>query len=320
MAKAGCCAPSRAAAAQSATARNAAVTTAAPAVAADNATHLRNCRPVPGGMALMGTDAPQILSDSEGPMIRKRVRDMWIEASAISVGQFRRFVAATGHRTLAERLGWSFVFYTHLANKGEGTLGVEGLEWWRRIDGANWARPTGPDGADAHDDLPATHVAWEDARAFAAWAGGRLPREIEWEHAARGGLGDARYPWGNEEPSDAGPHRLNIWQGDFPTFDTGADGYTGPAPVKAFPPNGYGLYQMVGNVWEWTAEPFRLRGASRQARQLNIAVRGQKLLKGGSFMCHRSYCYRYRIAARTGNTPDSTSGHTGFRIVYDRAP
>lgn len=168
--------------------------------------------------------------------------------------------------------------------------------------------------------MPVTHVAWEDARAFAEWAGGRLPREAEWEHAARGGLGDVRFPWGDEEPTDGNVHLANIWQGDFPHKDTGADGYAGPAPVMAFEPNGYGLHQMAGNVWEWTAEPFRVRGASAAARRINAASKGRKLLKGGSFLCHRSYCYRYRIAARTGNTPDSTTGHMGFRVVYDRAP
>ncbi len=309
MGKAGCCAPS-----------GGGVALEAPSISANPDGHLRNCRPVRGGHALVGTDTPQIAPDGEGPLVRKKVRDLWVEAGAISVGQFRRFVAATGYRTLAERLGWSYVFFSHLPDNGEGTLGVEGLEWWRRIDGACWAWPTGLDGPPAEDDLPVTHVAWQDARDFATWAGGRLPKEAEWEHAARGGLGDVRYPWGDEEPADDNAHLLNIWQGQFPTLDTGADGYTGPAPVTAFAPNGYGLHQMVGNVWEWTAEPFRVRGASREARQINAAAKGRKLLKGGSFLCHRSYCYRYRIAARTGNTPDSTSGHTGFRVVYDRAP
>ena len=310
MGKASCCAPSG----------GGNVVLAAPRIAANPEDHLRNCRPVPAGLAYLGTNMPQIPQDGEGPLARKKIRQLWVEAGAISVGQFRRFVSATGYRTVADRFGWSFVFYSHLPNRGEGTLGVEGLEWWRRIDGATWARPTGQDGPEAQDDLPATHLAWQDARAFAAWAGGRLPKEAEWEHAARGGLGDVRYPWGDEEPTDENAHLLNIWQGHFPTLDTGADDYTGPAPVMAFRPNGYGLHQMVGNVWEWTAEPFRVRGASREARQINAASKGQKLLKGGSFLCHRSYCYRYRIAARTGNTPDSTSGHTGFRVVYDRGP
>ncbi|WP_050524606.1 formylglycine-generating enzyme family protein [Pseudorhodobacter wandonensis] len=310
MGKIGCCAPSRG--------RSAGL--AAPFLAANSGVHLRNCVPVPGGVALVGTDRPQIIADGEGPLIRKRLRDLWWEKGATSVAQFRQFVAATGYRTVAERWGWSFVFYSHLPDNGEGSLGIEGLEWWRRIDGAHWARPTGPQGMDAQDALPVTHVSWQDACAFATWAEGRLPKEAEWEHAARGGLGDVPFPWGDDEPSDENAHLVNIWQGRFPNCDTGADGFTAPAPVLVFEPNGYGLHQMVGNVWEWTAEPFVVRGASRAARQLNAKAKGQKLLKGGSFLCHRSYCYRYRIAARTGNTPDSTSGHTGFRVVYDRAP
>ena len=292
---------------------------AAPPVA-EPGKHLRNCVAVPGGVALLGTMRPMIEGDVEGPAIHKRVKDLWWEAGAISVGQFRRFVAATGHVTVAERLGWSFVFHSHVPGGVKGTLGVAGLEWWRRIDGADWAHPTGPEGEAPAEDLPVTHVAWQDARAFASWAGGRLPREVEWEHAARGGLGDVRFPWGDDEPGEEGEHRLNIWQGRFPSQDTGADGHTGPAPVMAFAPNGYGLHQMVGNVWEWTAEPFRVRSASSAGRRINAEARGRKLLKGGSFLCHRSYCYRYRIAARTGNTPDSTSGHTGFRVVYDAPP
>ncbi|WP_323772081.1 formylglycine-generating enzyme family protein [Antarctobacter sp.] len=311
MSEGGCCVPSGAGQ-DSVLAR--------PDIPPDPKAHLRNCVHVPGGTALLGTDQPWIAQDFEGPLTRKTVPDLWWEAGAISVAQFRRFVAATGYRSVAEQLGWSFVFHTHVPGGAEHTLGVEGLEWWRRIDGATWAQPAGPDGPAAQDDLPVTHVAWEDARAFASWAGGRLPKEVEWEHAARGGLGDVPFPWGVDEPTDENAHRLNIWQGHFPTHDTGADGYTGPAPVLAFQPNGHGLHQMVGNVWEWTAEPFRARSVSSAARQINAAAKGKKLLKGGSFLCHRSYCYRYRIAARTGNTPDSTSGHTGFRVVYSRAP
>lgn len=275
---------------------------------------------MPGGAALLGTDAPLISEDCEGPLVKKRVRHLWWERGAISIGQFKAFVQATGYVTVAEQFGWTFVFHTHLPGGAVGTLGIDGLEWWRRIDGANWAYPVGPDGPEAHADMPATHIAHTDATAFASWAGGRLPKEAEWEHAARGGLEDVRYPWGDAEPDDTGFQPCNIWQGEFPSHDTGADGYAGPAPVISFDPNGYGLYQMVGNVWEWTADPFRVRSSTKAARALNAQARGQRLLKGGSFLCHRSYCHRYRIAARSGNTPESTSAHTGFRIVYDRAP
>lgn len=275
---------------------------------------------MPGGTALLGTSAPLIDPDGEGPIMEKRVRPLWWERGVISIGQYRRFVLETGYKTLAERFGWSFVFFSHVPNGPEGTLGVDGLEWWRKIDGATWAHPQGPDGPDGEDDMPAVHIAHPDAAAFAKWAGGRLPREVEWEHAARGGQGDVRYPWGDDEPDDTSFLPCNIWQGNFPTTDTAADGFAGPAPVTSFAPNGYGLHQMVGNVWEWTADPFRVRSNARAAQAVNKKARGQRLLKGGSFLCHRSYCHRYRIAARTGNTPDSTSAHTGFRIVYERAP
>jgi len=258
-----------------------------------------------------------ILGDCEGPPILRRTRDLWWERGAISVGQFKAFAQATGYTTLAEREGWSFVFHTHVPGGSEGTLGVEGLEWWRKIDGANWNQPLGPLGLKSEEDLPVVHIAHEDAKIFAKWAGGRLPHETEWEHAARGGLGDVRYPWGDKEPNDSDFFPCNIWQGQFPKSDTGADGYSGPAPVISFQANGFGLYNMVGNVWEWSADPFRLRSNSKAAKQINAQAANQRLLKGGSFLCHESYCHRYRIAARTGNTRDSTSSHTGFRVVYD---
>lgn len=315
MAEKGCCTPSAPQGGGPATLCN---------VAADltgtTGRHRRDCVPVPGGKAQLGTARPLIAADGEGNPQRRTIRPLWWERGATSVAQFREFVAATGYVTIAERLGWSFVFHSHVPGGAEGTLGVEGLEWWRRIDGASWHHPCGPGGAQAKDEMPATHLGHEDATAFAAWAGGRLPREIEWEHAARGGLGDVHYPWGDRHPDDDDFQPCNIWQGRFPTHDTGADGWAGPAPVLSFAPNGYGLHQMVGNVWEWTAEPFRIRSASVTARRMNVAAQGRRLLKGGSFLCHQSYCHRYRIAARTGNTPDSTSAHTGFRVVYDAPP
>ncbi len=285
-----------------------------------SATHARNCVAVPGGRALVGTKKPLLAADGEGPLVTQRVRDLWWERGATSIGQFRRFVDATGYVTLAERYGWSFVFHTHVPGGAEGTLGIEGLEWWRRIDGATWQYPVGPDGPRGENDMPATHIAHADAEAFARWAGGRLPSEAEWEHAARGGLGDVRYPWGDEEPDDNNFFPCNIWQGRFPDEDTAMDGFDGPAPVTSLSANGYGLHHMVGNVWEWTAAPFRLRSSTAAARKRNVQMKGQRLLKGGSFLCHRSYCHRYRIAARTGNTADSTSEHTGFRVVYDQPP
>jgi formylglycine-generating enzyme required for sulfatase activity len=150
------------------------------------------------------------------------------------------------------------------------------------------------------------HVSWNDAIAYCAWSGARLPTEAEWEYAARGGLVQARYPWG-DELTPHGRHRCNIWQGRFPELNTAEDGYLGTAPVKSFPPNGFGLYEVAGNVWEWTADRFDEPGAEP----------GAQVIRGGSYLCHASYCNRYRVSARTGNTPDSSAGNTGFRLAAD---
>ena len=163
------------------------------------------------------------------------------------------------------------------------------------------------------------HVSWSDAAAFAAWAGGRLPTEAEWEHAAKGGDDGARFPWGAEEPTDTVAGLCNIWQGDFPHRNSVADGFAGTAPADAFRPNGFGLFNMCGNVWEWCADPFRVRSLSGAAKARNRAATAERerVMKGGSYLCHRSYCYRYRIAARSGRSPDTSAGHTGFRVAYD---
>lgn len=279
------------------------------------AASLRDCVRVPGGQALVGTSRPVIAGDGESPLRERRVKPLDWERGTVTAAAFRRFVSATGYRTEAERFGWSFVFFSHLPEDQDRTLGIDGLEWWRRVEGASWAMPAGPRGAPARDDHPVVHVSWHDATAYAQWSGGRLPREHEWEHAARGGLGDVPFPWGDEEPDDENCQPCNIWQGSFPHVNTCADGHAATAPAISFAPNGYGLYNMVGNVWEWTADPFRVRTLKKTARS-GPGASAQRLLKGGSFLCHASYCYRYRIAARTGNTPDSSSSHAGFRVVY----
>lgn len=271
---------------------------------------------VPGGLAFVGTSQPELPDDGEGPPRRQKVSDLRWERGATTVDAFSRFVAATGYVTEAEKFGWSFVFYQHLSHGSGAQAGVQGAEWWRQAFGANWQRPMGPDGPEALMDHPVVHVSWNDAQAYAQWAGGRLPREAEWEHAARGGLGDVRFPWGDEEPNDVDHFPCNIWQGPFPETNLCGDGFASTAPAISFAPNGYGLFNMVGNCWEWTADPYRVRSLKRRIVR-NAEVQGpRKLLKGGSFLCHKSYCYRYRIAARTGNTADSSSSHTGFRIVY----
>lgn len=274
---------------------------------------------IPGGAGLIGTDAPFLPQDSEAPMRRKRVNAFQMAETAITNAQFAAFIEDTGYITEAERWGWSFVFWSHVPEDYGATEGVLDVEWWRRVDGAKWNAINGP-GCDVikdRGDHPVVHVSWHDAKAYAIWIGGRLPTEAEWEHAARGGLGDVRFPWGDDEPTDNGPYPCNIWQGQFPDVNTRGDGYDATAPARSFAPNGYGLYNLVGNVWEWTAEPFRLRSQKRDAKLRQAQMKGYKLSKGGSFLCHKSYCYRYRIAARTGNSPDSTTTHTGFRVVWD---
>ena len=274
---------------------------------------------VPGGKAMLGTENPQIPDDGEGPLRSKRVSDFRMGTTAVTNQMFSKFVESTGYETEAERFGWSFVFWSQVPASLRKTQAVEGVEWWRKVDGADWRNVYGP---DAHDlawfpDHPVVHVSWNDAARFAQWAGGRLPTEAEWEHAARGGRGDVRFPWGNEEPDDTECFPCNIWQGDFPRTNTSADGWTGTAPAESFQVNGFGLYNMVGNVWEWTADTYRVKSLKKQVRKRLEAMRDFKVLKGGSFLCHRSYCYRYRIAARTGNSPDGTTTHQGFRVVWD---
>ncbi|MEP5729200.1 MAG: formylglycine-generating enzyme family protein [Sulfitobacter sp.] len=273
---------------------------------------------IPGGKALVGTKTPFIPQDGEAPIRTKKVKSFVITSTTVTHAAFKEFVTQTGYITEAERFGWSFVFHSDVPDSIRETQGVVGTEWWRKVEGATWQNVHGPDAqTPVHPDHPVVQVSWNDARAFAHWCGGRLPTEAEWEHAARGGLGDVRFPWGDKDPDDTGFQPCNIWQGSFPNHNTCADGWAHTAPALSFQPNGYGLYNMAGNVWEWTSEPFRLRSLKKSAAQHRQAMQGFKLLKGGSFLCHRSYCYRYRIAARSGNTPDSATPHQGFRIVWE---
>ncbi|GAA4988807.1 formylglycine-generating enzyme family protein [Kineococcus glutinatus] len=263
---------------------------------------------VPGGTFLMGSeDADVNPFDAEGPVRPVAVDAFRIGATTVTVAQFAAFVAATGHRTSAEELGWSFV----LAASVPGPLRARcprppTAPWWAGVPGATWRAPEGP-GSDVaqRQDHPVVHVSALDAEAYCAWAGGRLPTEAEWERAARGGLEQRRYPWGEDLTPD-GQHRCNIWQGRFPERDSGEDGFTGTAPARWYEPNGYGLYQVVGNVWEWSADTW---WTPRQRRSRERAMRG------GSFLCHDSYCNRYRVSARTSNEPAATLANLGFRCV-----
>nr|WP_272491805.1 formylglycine-generating enzyme family protein [Streptomyces cupreus] len=260
---------------------------------------------LPGGEFLMGAeDIEGFPDDAEGPVRAVRLKPFRIDARAVTNDDFAGFVADTGHITDAERLHWSYVFAGFLpAALRRGAPRPEQTPWWCAVEGAAWDRPEGP-GSDlaGRGDHPVVHVSWYDAAAYAAWAGKRLPTEAEWEYAARGGLEQRRYPWGDELDPD-GEYRCNIWRGTFPTKNTAADGYRGTAPVDAFEPNGFGLYNTSGNVWEWCADWWSDEQDS------------SKVIRGGSYMCHASYCNRYRVAARSANTPDSSSGHAGFRCA-----
>ena len=275
---------------------------------------------LPGGRVRVGTHEQLLPQDGESPPREVRVGSFAIDPLAVTNASFAAFVGATGYRTDAERYGWSLVFSAFIGEAEGARIGADAPPWWRRVDGACWQRPEGPHSALAGRlEHPVVHVSWNDAAAFAAWAGGRLPTEAEWEYAAAGGRLGARFPWGDREPDDTAFLPCNIWQGEFPSRNSGRDGFVGTAPADAFAPNGYGLLNMSGNTWEWCAEAFRVRSLTRAAKARNWAAsRGQeRLLKGGSYLCHRSYCYRYRIAARTGAAADSSTGHVGFRLVFD---
>lgn len=275
---------------------------------------------IPGGKALVGTDTPHIPNDGESPLRRLNVKPFSMAATAVTNAQFEAFVDATGFVTEAERFGWSFVFWSEVPEQTGATLGVQGIEWWRRVEGANWRAINGPEGSlDCfRPDYPVVHVSWNDARAFANWVGGRLPTEAEWEHAARAGMGDVKFPWGNDEPDDQSHFPCNIWQGQFPDKNDKLDGFGTTAPAQSFEPNGYGLYNMVGNVWEWTQDTYKIRSLKKSVTERLKAMKGYKVSKGGSFLCHKSYCYRYRIAARSGSSPDSSTTHQGFRVVWPK--
>ncbi|MER7000903.1 formylglycine-generating enzyme family protein [Streptomyces sp. NPDC000410] len=264
---------------------------------------------LPGGRFLMGTDDPEgFPADAEGPVREVAVEPFRIAATSVTNAQFATFVKSTGHITEAERFGFSFTFGAFLADPvADVSPPVEAVPWWRAVEGAGWRHPEGP-GSHVTDrqNHPVVHVSWHDALAYCAWSGTRLPTEAEWEYAARGGLEQRRYPWGDELTPD-GRHMCNIWQGDFPTRNTAADGHVGTAPVKSFRPNGFGLYNTVGNVWEWCADRFTPGEETSRA------------MRGGSYLCHDSYCNRCRVAARSSNTPDSSTGNIGFRVAADAA-
>jgi len=289
---------------------------------------------LPGGRFIMGADP---LRPEEGPPREVSVGPFSIDRTEVTNAQFAEFVRATGYVTLAERAPdprlypgvdpkalkpSSIVFVGDVADPKRS----DPSRWWRVVEGADWRHPTGPGSSiEGREHLPVVHVAYEDALAYARWRGRDLPTEAEWEYAARGGLAGARYPWG-DEPTTSGPPRANHWQGPFPALDSGDDGYRmTPAPAGCFPPNGHGLYDMAGNVWEWTRDWYRpgleTEGANPAGPPMERALdptepqQPKHVIKGGSYLCAEDYCFRYRPAARQPGPPDTGASHIGFRTV-----
>jgi formylglycine-generating enzyme len=302
---------------------------------------------IPGGTFKMGAVPGDMLArEDEQPQRTVSVNGFWMDETEVTNAQFKAFVDATGYVTVAERkpdweelrkqvppgtpkpadellVAGSLVF--HLPAPGAN---MDYHNWWQFTAGANWKHPSGPGSTiEGKDSEPVVHVAYDDAVAYAAWAGKRLPTEAEWEFAARGGRADQSCPWGNQSPDDG--KRANTWQGTFPTNNTAVDGFALASPVKQFPPNGFGLYDMAGNVWEWTSDWYRPDTLATMNDNTHNPtgpadsfdpdepLAKKKVTRGGSFLCHAAYCASYRSSARMKTTADTSLNHTGFRCVKD---
>ena len=273
---------------------------------------------IESGEFYMGTDTPVFPMDGESPRRSIFVPSFYIDRYETTNIEFVQFVRETGYVTEAEKFGNSFVMYNLISEELNSQINqsVASAPWWLKVEGANWYQPEGPDSnISARWHYPVTHVSWTDASVYCQWRQGRLPTEAEWEKAARGGLRDRLFPWGNKE-MPSGQHYTNIWQGEFPDTNTRGDGYVSTGPVGQFPPNKFGLFDMAGNVWEWVQDDWYIPGRDL-SRDTSDTTGTNKVMKGGSFACHREYCYRYRCAARTKNTADSSAVHIGFRCARD---
>jgi len=305
---------------------------------------------IPGGEFTMGIDSELGWPD-EKPSHRVRVDGFWMDETEVTNAQFRAFIEATGYVTTAEKpidaeailrqrppgtatpppeklAPGSLVF-----TPTDGPVSLKDFtQWWKWTPGANWRHPEGPNSTiEGKDNHPVVHVSWDDAMAYARWSGKRLPTEAEWEFAARGGLEQKPYVWG-DEPFNQSKPQAKIWQGEFPWKNAALDGYERTAPVRSFPPNGYGLHDMAGNVWEWCSDwydsgLYRTRigkgvivNPAGPDRSFNPArpYTPERVQRGGSFLCNDSYCSRYRPSARHGCSPDSGMSHVGFRCARNR--
>lgn len=279
---------------------------------------------VPAGPFWMGdAHGDGYPADGERPVHRVDLAAFHIDVTAVTNDRFAAFVDATGYRTVAEVEGFSAVFHSAYVGDGSDVIGQpEATPWWLAVAGATWRHPYGPaSDLSGLGDHPVVHVAHDDALAYCAWAGRRLPTEAEWEKAARGGLDRARFAWGDELMPD-GEWRVNIFTGTFPTRSTAENGFHTTAPVGAFAPNGYGLHQMSGNTWEWCADWYDADAYRPEGRTDPTGpAQGQtRVMRGGSYLCHDSYCHRYRVAARSSAFPDSSAGNLGFRCAADTEP
>jgi len=295
---------------------------------------------IPGGAFRMGSDDHY---PEEAPAHEVTVDGFWMSRCAVTNAQFKRFVDATGYLTLAEKPAdparypgakpEMLVPSSVMFKRPPGRVDLSNhYNWWVYVPGADWRHPRGPSSNIRKlMDHPVVHVAFEDAEAYARWAGLELPTEAEWEFAARGGLAGAEYAWGSEMTPD-GRHLANTWQGEFPWQNLSADGFEWTAPVGAFPPNGYGLHEMTGNVWEWTTDWYQDHGKIRKPCCTMANPRGcdpeqsydprtpdiripRKVMKGGSYLCAPNYCRRYRPAARMAQPVDTSTCHLGFRCI-----
>jgi formylglycine-generating enzyme required for sulfatase activity len=269
------------------------------------------------GTFTMGADDGPHPQDGEGPSRQVTLDTFSIAPLTVTNAQFRQFVHETGYKTVAEHAGKSFVFDMLLPDEARERAPALQAPWWCEIAGACWHLPEGSHGKSitTRADHPVVHIALPDAQAYCDWAGLCLPTEAQWEYAARGGLDAQPFPWGDALEPD-GNHRSNVWQGTFPHTNSAQDGFVGTAPAQSYTPNGFGLYAMTGNVWEWSRDRFTALHSPRPQTNPRGPLNGNRAVaKGGSYLCHASYCHRYRTSSRQALDPFTTAGNLGFRVA-----